>query len=246
MSKYTSTVKLIINGVQYSLHRHILNDMPFFEDFVKDANQTEFKIDVDVNFDNEIMEKFIDYLYCMKNYTSSNSLYDNIINNYEFFKAADFFCITIQNHSFARHKIQYLYNYCYNKQEVDMFKKFIDFNKLPIDICIFIDNFDVAAINKLIKSIDIWDAVYCHDKLTEKQFSDLLRHCNVTFNNKYALDYKQYKIILNFLKEDNKNIELNKKIIYTFFCRSDIELLKRHNELVTENDALEYLYKKYC
>ena len=239
MDKYSSVQLLKINGKEYNIHKKILKDISFFDDFLKQNNEIDIKVDNDIT--PEIVLLLIDNLY--GNAMNRDHIFGNCLMFFKMFMLADYLCININYFKgisiYVRsYYLQKTFNYAYDKNLIDTFIKYIKYFKLCIPIETFDDHMDFKLMTQLIGKYDMSDM----SKLVDKGFIDFVVE---NFKNgtiiKENRGYQYIQCCKIIEKLDKKNNAEDIKVIINFMVDRELSL----GNLSKEEIRIK-LYRDYC
>lgn len=155
MDKYGAVSTIKINNIQYVIHKELLKNIPFFDDFIKNNNE-EIHIQVDDDITPEIVNMLIDNLYGNK----INIYHMDNLKMFNLFRLADYLCIdvtfkTLECDLFNTNYLKDTFNYAYDKKLIDDFIRYIDYFELDIPMNTFLDHMNFDLVTKIKRKYDI-------------------------------------------------------------------------------------------
>lgn len=246
MHKYSTISTIKINGIPYNIHKHILQNIPFFDDFIKDSDE-EIDIQIDQDIDSDLVVLLIDNLYGSKLEIKSDVNYIRLFN---LFRLADYLCVDIKcdSNKYENILLKDAVDYAIENDLIDEFAKFVESFGFAgkISVASFSNYMNYELIIKINKIFRISDITY----LLQNNYDEIA--IQILENNKWNrnilyIDFNRFFSILVKKLSKKDNIEHNKIIIEFILNEKHIEFSHYYYRIYYCKEALkEMLYREFC
>lgn len=246
MHKYSTISAIKINGIEYMVHKHILQDIPFFDDFIKDSNE-EIDIQIDQDIDSDLVVLLIDNMYGSKLHIRSDTNYIRLFN---LFRIADYLCVNIKykKKHYDCILLKDAVDYAIENDLINQFAKFVDYFDFTgkIDITSFSNYMNYEIIIKINNIFHISDISYLlknnYDEIAIKILKNNKWNAN-TFNSNIDTFFSES--LAKLRKKDN--VEHNKIIINFILQKKWIAFANYYYGFYSSQDSQrEMLYREFC